>query len=195
MPKQNFIQDLSAILARNGAIKEKEAGALYEEFKKRSNIGFEYFLLDEGLVSKSALLDALSEYYDTQAVDSVGLFFQETMVRLFPKEVMLENTFIPWEEDTDVLVVICANPDNEDLLPVINTYVSYDVKLVVGLSRDIEDAVKEFYDPAPTEVPLDEDIHEEQRIEEEENRIIEEDREVEDADDLVDDEDKYFTRK
>ena len=193
MKKQNFVQELAAILTRNGAIKDKDAASLYEEFKQRSSIAFEYFLLDEGLVEKGPLLKALSEYYNTEAVDVTGLFFQETLVRLFPKEIMLENVFIPWEEDADVLVVIVSNPENEDLLPIINTYVSYDVKLVAGLQREIEDAVKEFYDPAPTEIPLDEDIHEQERIEDEEHRIIEQEQEVEDPDDMVNDEDKYFT--
>ncbi len=42
--------------------------------------------------------------------------------------------------------MVAGNPADQSLLEEIAKHVSYDIQLVVGLRRDICDAVKEFYD-------------------------------------------------
>jgi hypothetical protein len=194
--KERFVQGLAAILVRQGVLTEKEGESVQEEFRRNSADSFEYFLLDEGLVEKEPLLIALSEYYQLPAVDVPGIFFRQVPIHFFPKDIMLRYVFIPLEEDEDVLPVITSDPENEDLLPVISEYVSYEVSLRVGLRRDIEDAVKEFYDKPPTEeIPADVDAREERELEREEKAEIEEDENVADAEEIVTDEDKYFPKK
>ncbi|MFA6066072.1 MAG: hypothetical protein WC707_02720 [Candidatus Babeliaceae bacterium] len=142
----NTVDALCAIFEKNNLFKSSEISVLKKNFEAQSEIAFEDFLLEESLISKEHLLEALSELYQVPAIDVVGLFFDHNIVKMFPKDVMLRNIFIPYEHDGDVLVVIAYNPNNNALSEIIGEYVSYDVTYMVGLPRDICDAIKEFFD-------------------------------------------------
>lgn len=155
MPFADFVDALCVILEKQGALKHQDAQELKKRFKERSESRFEYFLIDEGIVTKEAALKALEELYKVPSVDVVGVFFDHHLVRMFPKDVMLRNGFIPYQRDGDVLIVIARDPDNATLSSIIGEYVSYDVTFFVGLSRDIDDMIKEFYDKPLFEQELD----------------------------------------
>ena len=78
------------------------------------------------------------------------------------------------------------DPGNADLPALIGQYVSYDVRFEIGLARDIQDAIKEFYDEdvaAESHAPDDLDWEEDHRLIKEEERLeqdeVEKDRPVE----------------
>ena len=119
------------------------------------------FLLSEGILDQESLLEALSEYYKVPAFDVVGYFFENHLVRMFPKSMLLKSEIIPLQVDENMIIVVAANPNNPDLLFEIGENVSYDIRLYVGIARDICDAVKEFYDKADTEDEQDQDIRQE----------------------------------
>lgn len=135
---------------------------LVEEFKKNPAESFEEFLLDEELLSKQDLLKALQKYYDVPSIDLAGFFFDHDLVHLFPKEVMLNNQFIPYIVDGDLLIVIAADPSNEDLDEIIGRSVSYEVGYMVSIPHDITNAIKEFYDESLTAYGLLDDQDDEQ---------------------------------
>jgi len=147
---QLFIESLCHILAEKNALKAVDAKNIQEAFMQQSALTFEQFLLDEELVTKEDLLEALSVYYDLPAVDVIGIFFDHQLLRMFPKDVMLRNGFIPYERDGDVLMVIAAQPNHPQLAEIIGKFVSYDVTFMVGLLTDINEMVKEFYDESIT---------------------------------------------
>jgi len=97
----------------------------------------------------------------------VGYIFNELLVREFPKDFLLRNNIIPMEVDDEILIVIAGDPAASGLESSIREYVSYGVEFMVGLSRDIEDMVKEYYDKSPTEDPEDLDLMVEHRHERE----------------------------
>jgi hypothetical protein len=163
--KHIFIRDLTAILVRQKAIEEKEAEALIKLFADRSSDTVDNFLLDEGLIEKIQLLRALSTYYKAPYVDVVGYIFNPLLVREFPKDFLLRNSIVPMEVDDEILIVIASDPEAVGLESSIREYVSYGVEFMVGLSRDIEDEVKEYYDKSPTEEPDDLDVMVEHRHE------------------------------
>ena len=78
-------------------------------------------------------------------------------MRKFPKDFLLRNAIIPLTVDVNTLVVIASQPEKDGLESSIREHVSYDINYNVGLRRNINDAVKEFYDKALTEVPADRD--------------------------------------
>lgn len=167
--KKNFVDDMVAILVRQGALQNSEAQAIKESFARSTSAQFDEFLLDEGLIEKPALLKALSEYYQMPAVDVVGEFFDHLLLTNFPKDFLLRNRVIPLEIDQDELVVVAAEPDMAGLEHAIRKFTENDIIFRVGIARDICDAVKEFYDVAPTEeIPEDLDIQEEHRQQREE---------------------------
>jgi len=163
-----MIDGLNRVLIAQGSITQNDAVDMHEAFKASEIERYEEFLADEEVVSKADLLKALQTYYELPALDVVGLLLDHDLVTKFPKEIMLENGFVPYQQDGDVLQVIAARPADADLLEVIGEYVSYDVVFLVGLHRDICDAVKEFYDESLTVV------HEEEEFTEDIEDIVDE---------------------
>jgi hypothetical protein len=67
---------------------------------------------------------------------------------------MLQNSFIPLEDDENIMVVVASDPADSNLLVEIGKYVSYDIQFRVGLHHDILDAIKEFYDESLIKEPV-----------------------------------------
>lgn len=146
MKRREIVDELSVILVKNKAISLKDLVPLAESFKNRDDIAFEDFLLEEGVVEKSDLLKALSEYYQLPAVDVVGEFFDHQFLRLIPKDIMLRNFFIPHWRDADLLAIVAAEPNDPDLPALVGKYVTHNLTFEVGLAQDIRDTIREFYD-------------------------------------------------
>jgi hypothetical protein len=174
---KSFVDGICNILQKNKVFKSDDIQALKKDFHNRSDVAFEDFLLEEGLIEPEDLLKALGEFYECEAIDIKGIFFDHLLVRMFPKDEMLRNDFIPYQRDGDILIVIARNPNNATLSSIIGKYVSYDVTYFVGLAEDIEDAIEEYYDPSLIEYVDDQVIAEEERIEEEEVKEINGNRE------------------
>ena len=103
---------------------------------------FDEFLIEEGVVQEEALLNALSFYFQVPFFDTRGYFFDMQLLHEFPKGVLLRHAMIPLEViDESILIMVCTRPDNQDLLPIIGDYVSYDVQFRVGLYLHICDAI------------------------------------------------------
>jgi len=138
-------------MVKRNIISPKEAEALKKDFKARSHISFDNFLLEEGLVEKSDLLIALSDYYQVPAFDVVGYFFDHMLVTQFPKDFLLRNGIIPLDTEGDtMLVMIAATPDDPELPERIGKFASYDVHFMVGIYEDILDAINDYYDESLT---------------------------------------------
>lgn len=152
-----LIEGLSKILVERGFMTAQEAAAAAKAFKDRSETEFTHFLLDEGLLDEANLLEALSVYYQVPPFDVNGYFFDRDMLKKFPKDVLLRNNVIPAELDENMLIVVAADPADSNLLPILGKYVSYDIRFNVGIARDIEDAVKDFYDTSDAHLETDMD--------------------------------------
>jgi len=160
-----FTQSLSEILQRYKVVSKEEALAMEKAFEESEKSQFDEFLLDEGLVAENDLLRALAEHYQMPSFDVVGYFFDHNLLTKFPKGFLLRQAIVPVEVEDNILSVVASNPDEEGLESSIREFVSYDVVFMVGLKRDICDAVKEFYDRAPTEIDEDQDLREERQLE------------------------------
>lgn len=167
-----FVDCLCDVFLKLNLFKQEDILEFKKDFLESSISVFENFLIEEGLIEKEDLLKALGIYYSTQAIDISGYFFDHHLVTMFPKDEMLRNMFIPYERSEtedgygDILFVIAANPHNPDLPEIIGKYVSYDVTFFVSLARDIDDAVKEFFDKPLYEVEPDDIDAEDARREE-----------------------------
>lgn len=155
----DIVEALTTILIKQGAIKDSERAPIETAFRDRGQSQFEDFLLEEGIVSKEQLLEALASLYEVPALDVEGEFFDHHLVTMFPKDVMLRNLFIPYQRDGDVLICIAANPNNPALPEIIGRFVSYDVACMVGVPRHIADEVKEFYERSLTDFPREDEVH------------------------------------
>lgn len=155
MKRLEPIDGLSEILARNHHITAEDAFELRKNFSNRDDITFEDFLLEEGVVERDDLLEALSQYYGVPQNDVTGVFFDHYLMTLMPKDVLLEHLMIPYEREGDNLWVVAAEPDDPHLLVVLGKYLSHNINFMVGLPQDIRDAIREYVDESDTYQPND----------------------------------------
>jgi hypothetical protein len=181
--QETFAQELCDILAAHHVVSPAESRAMHRAFKNSSKDDFPDFLLSEGLVEEEPLLEALAEYYQVPAVDVVGYFFDGFELHKFPKEFLLENNCIPLEVEGNVMIIVASDPANPDLPEAINKFVEYDIQFRVGLARDIQDSVKEFYESSLTDIDDDTDDDKEHSAEKEAFReMLQEEEEKPDYD-------------
>lgn len=165
---RDFILKFTEILVRQNVITPEEGDAMQKSFADSGSDSYVEFLVDEGIVDTTRLLTALGAYYQVPAFDVEGYFFEYNELHKFPKDFLLRHAIIPLERDENMLMVVASEPDDDELLSDIGNHVSYDIRFLVGIRRDICDSVKEFYDRAITEVLADEDRREEHALEMEE---------------------------
>lgn len=170
--EQQLIDGITKVLVQLNYLSTEDAHALHEAFKRSEVERFEEFLLDEDVVNKEDLLKCLQIYYKLPAIDVVGILFEHNLIVKFPTEIMLNAGFIPYQRDGDILQVIAARPQDAELPEIISEYVSYESVFMVGIYRDICDAVKEFHDQALT--TIEEDEQEEDELREAAEEVVEE---------------------
>src|SRR5436190_24344524 len=112
----SFEAGLLTILVKMRVIAAEDALSIEQSFHDSDVDQLDDFLLSEGIVDEENLLQALSEYYQVPAFDVVGYFFERQYVRMFPKDMLLQNVIIPLEVDENIMVVVTSRPDNPDLL-------------------------------------------------------------------------------
>jgi MshEN domain len=162
MKQEQFIDGLCHSFERQKVLKPEEIKELRRLYKDRSDVAFEYFVIDQGLITKEHVLQALQDYYKVPAIDVMGLEFDHHYLTMFPKDEMLRNGFIPYLREGEVLIVIARDPNDEKLLDIIGNYVSYDITFMVGLARDIGDMIEDYDDLSLTQPGLDLPLEEEQ---------------------------------
>jgi hypothetical protein len=157
---QHILDGITKVLVARKALQQHDVQPLHDAFRASAIERFEEFLVEEEVVTKEQLLAALQEYYQLPAIDVVGLLLSHELVIKFPKDLMLNHGFVPYQLDGDILQVIAARPNDADLSEIMVPFIGQDVVFAVGIYSDICDAVKEFYDPSITslhEVDIDED--------------------------------------
>lgn len=147
------VEGISLILSRHKLVPVDELQALIHTYKTGDDIAFEDFLIEQDLVTKDDLLQAMSEYYRVPAIDVVGEFFDHYLLSLFPKNLLTQLVFIPYTREADVLTIIAAEPDHPDLASTISKFITHDLAFMVGLSKDIIETIDEFYDESITYQP------------------------------------------
>lgn len=185
---ESFVEGLMHVLVKQGSCNESEARVIMQSFYDADAYEFDSFLVDEGLVSVSRMLNALEDYYKVPSFDVVGYFFDNQLLHKFPKHLMLQYGFIPLEDDENIMVIIASDPADSNLLFEIGKYVSYDIQFRVGLHHDILDAVKEFYDTSLTQNNEQDqyDVHDESNLDEGRFEEIDDDQFSDDNKDTID---------
>ena len=159
MKKREFVDEICKILENNNVISHQESVDLKKNFEGRSQITFDDFLIEEGLVEKEDLLKALSIYYRVPSFDPIGYFFDHYLLVKFPKDFLLRNLILPLEVVEDnILVVVANNPNDEELLPALGKFVSYDIQFMVAIAQDIVETIEDFYDKSLTDLELDDNL-------------------------------------
>lgn len=153
--KLDIVDGLSLILVNKKLINPKDLESIHKEFKHQDDLSFEDFLLDQAIVTKEDLLQALSEYYQVPSIDVTAEFFEYHNIRLVPKDVMIRHYFIPLYRINDELTVVAANPNDPHLRVLIGRYFNHQINFMVGLAQDIINAIMQYYEKPITYQPND----------------------------------------
>lgn len=148
---QAFVRKLVAIMVSLELIEIGKAKQIVAEFNASETEHFDDFLIEQGLVDREDVLEALSTHFGVPPFDVVGHFFDTNDLRKFPKDFLLRHAVVPRAIDGDTMVVVAAEPEKPGLESALRDFVSYDVVFEVGIRGDIYDAIKEYYDKSLTE--------------------------------------------
>jgi hypothetical protein len=151
MQDKMYVKKLTDILVKLKAITPEMNDDLEHNFEQSSHEQFDDFLLDQGLVSKEDILKALSILYQVPYMDVDGYFFDSFLLQKFPEDFLLRNAIIPYEQDQNMLIVVAADPSDQELLDKIGAHVSYDIRFNVGIQTDIINMIRMYYDKSLTE--------------------------------------------
>jgi hypothetical protein len=143
--QNELLERLICALEKREVLEPQDLEALCNDFAQHEALSVQDFLLDEGLVEKADMLEALEEVFGVKAIDVLGTMFDHTLIKAFPKDVLLRNNVIPYLQDGMVLTVIAGNPEDEGLEEVLREYVSNDIEFFVGIPQHIDMMIKDFY--------------------------------------------------
>lgn len=159
---KQYVQALADIFQKRGVLNAQDAQALRKDFKGTEPAQLHYFLLDEALVSKEELLSALSEYYQVPYCDVRGHQFNHELLELFEQDFLVAFALIPLESDENMLTMVAGDPALPGLREKIGEYTNSHIEFRVGITRDIVDEVRSYYENPPDDVGQEEQEEEEE---------------------------------
>lgn len=173
MTKDHFVNRIAQALVKLKVMSAAEAESFEKEFSGRSKGRVDEFLLDEGIVDRENLLKALQSVFNIPSNDVRGYFFNHSILLLFPRDLLMNKAFIPLDIDNDILTIVVSNPEDDETMAMIGDYVPYSVNVLVGIRRDIIDAIEEYYDEDVATADIEEEEPEdEEELPEDESDII-----------------------
>lgn len=173
MTKTHFVSRIAQALVKLKVMSALEAESFEKEFSGRSKARVDDFLLDEGIVDRENLLKAIQAVYNIPSYDVRGHFFNHQILMLFPQDFLVNKAVIPLDIEEDILTIVVSNPEDDETMEMIGNYVPYSVNVLVGIRRDIIDAIEEYYDEdVATSDIADEDSEEIDELAEDESDIV-----------------------
>jgi hypothetical protein len=173
MTKAHFVSRVAQSFVKLKVMSAVEAESFEKEFSGRTSDRVDEFLLDEGIVDRETFLKVLQSVYGVSSYDVRGYFFNHQILMLFPKDFLENKAIIPLDIEDDILTVVASNPEDDEILSVIGNYVPYSVNVMVGIKRDILEAIEEYYDEDVVTSDIeDEESEETDELSEDESDII-----------------------
>lgn len=158
MPRRGYAQEIASLLFKQGILKKADASALASGFRGSGQAQIHDFLLEQDLVSKPDLLRVLSQYYGTPAIDINGVQFNHDLVRMFPTRLLTKYTVIPLEMDENAVIFVAARPDADKMRQQLRHYTDCHLEFIVGIAKDIAQAIATYHDEPPNEVAEKDDF-------------------------------------
>lgn len=153
---KGYATAIAELLYQHGVLSKQDIASLKKDFSHSDPAQLNYFLLDEGLVSKEELLRVLSEYYEVPYFDVRGYQFNHDLLALFPAEFLINNAVIPIEFDETMITVVTGNPNDQQLREKIQQFLPHHViEFRVGIVREIVDEARAYYETPPDESDLE----------------------------------------
>ena len=137
---------LKQVCLRTGVVTEKECERAMKE-SKRTGRNMLQVLIDNGVVSKPLLGDALAEELDIPWMDLQEAEFDREALQLLPEHLARQNRMIPISQQDNTVRVAMANPQDAACRESFRMLVDMDLKPVLAFEQDVLDAIDEQYRP------------------------------------------------
>ena len=123
---------------------EQLAVALKEQAESSQFLG--EILIRLGFVSEIDLLQVLAEQFNTRFVSLDNVMINRDVVRLVPRDLVVEHKIMPVEMRNSVLLIAVSNPLDMWPLSVLQKKMNLtEVRIVLATKKDIEQTVKKHY--------------------------------------------------
>lgn len=135
------------LLVENGFITPEQLhGALKEQASTGNRLG--NILIDKGFVTEDQLVHTISERLGIKRISLSSLVIDPEIIKLVPVEVSRRYILIPIFSIGDSLTLAMSDPLNIIAVEQVKYSTSMNIKRVVSSSREIKDAIDQYYSVA-----------------------------------------------
>lgn len=144
--KKNISEKIISALVRNKIIDEERLKALMNDRQKDSNGNILRVLTESNMVSEKDLLVVLAQELGIPPLDITRLNLKTETMRLIPEKLIQHHTLVPLARIGDSLTVAVADPTDVYAIDDIKTVTGCDVELVLATYRDLQRAIRSFFE-------------------------------------------------
>jgi type IV pilus assembly protein PilB len=137
-------KSVTHLLIDDGLVSKEQLLEALEK-KKESGKSLARTLIEMGIVSEVKLTEVLAQHLNLEFVDIANYHVDMTAVAVLDEKVASRHLAIPLRFDDETLVVAMADPTNIFALDDVKMYTGYPVRPVVATKVDIEDAIRMYY--------------------------------------------------
>ncbi len=145
------VVDLKDILLKYGLSDEGTLDRIIEEYRT-SGSDLREAVIKEGVVTEDALLFAIGTEMNIPFVNITPESIDRSLIMDIPREVLEEKRFIPLIELDDEITVAVAEPDNEELMGLLqDTYPGRKVNIALSVASNILETIESLFSESEEE--------------------------------------------
>jgi len=136
---------LGKVLVDLGHLSEDQVWEILDAQKQQAGTLFGAVALQMGLISETALTEALAEQWGMPLVSLADVAISPKVLELVPQTMAELYKIMPLSLKNDVLTVALSDPQNVAALDDLRNFLGYDVRGAVASKADIEAAIAKYY--------------------------------------------------
>ena len=109
---------------------------------------------ENGIVADRDFLTILSQELDIPPIDMSRVVLDEEVMGMVSEKLARRHSVIPLSRIGDDITLVVSNPTDIVAIDDIKTVTGCNVELVLATRRDLQDALKSFYETEETDIKL-----------------------------------------
>ncbi|MDR3109171.1 MAG: GspE/PulE family protein [Planctomycetaceae bacterium] len=132
------------ILQKKGAISAAQVEEA-QTMSKSTGISVAEALIKLSYASSDDVARAIAEEYGREYVDLANYVIPLQVIELVPESIARENTILPYQEDDEVLRVVCSDPNDIETFDKLRFVLNRPIEPVIAPREAIMEAVNRYY--------------------------------------------------
>ncbi len=135
---------IGQILTTQGTItKEQLAEALHLQRQDGGLLG--EILIKLGYANEGEIVEAILTQYNIPYLSPDNYNINQSVIKLIPRDLVIEHCFIPVDINENFLLVIMANPFDKEIIGRIEEISKHKTKSFIATSSQIRKAIEKYY--------------------------------------------------